>query len=255
MSNPQAFAIGAGGIWLAHFWSGTVTQVDPSTGTTIQRISLVLPKPYFGRDRRFLPSSIGIANGAVWVATARGWLAEIAATTGRLEAMLPAPPDVTGQVMAGSSGTWVAESTLGLGLIRPRSHRLELRSITDAYSRPLAIDQFAIGGGRLWSYGMTTHATGAGAVLTNSAMLTVPDERTGKIIRQIAVPAGRYDLAYGHGAVFLANSRNGRLIRINRDYTIRHLRSIRPPGRLLTIAAGAIWTATEAGHLHRTALP
>ena len=255
VSNPNAFAIGAGGIWLAHFWSGTITQIDPSSGTTIKTISLVLPRPYFGRDRRFLPSSISIANGAVWVATARGWLAEIAARTGRLVAMLPAPHEVTGQIVAGSRGTWVAESTLGLGLIRLRSHRLTLRSITDALHRPLAIDQLAIGAGRLWSYGMTTHATGAGTVLTDRALLTAIDERTGKITRQLPVPAGPYDLAYGNDALFLVNSRNGRLIRVNRNYTIDQLRPIRPAGRLLTVTAHAIWTATQTGPLRRTALP
>jgi hypothetical protein len=255
VSNPQAFVIGAGAIWIAHFWSGTVTRVDPATGATTKSVSLVLPKPYFGRDRRFLPYSISIGNGAVWVATARGWLAEISETTGRLEAMLPAPHETTGQVVGGSRGTWVAESTLGLGLVRPPAHRLELRSITDSRHRLLAIDQVAIGGGRLWSYGMTTRGTSAGAILTNGAAITALDERTGKISRQMAFPAGPYDLAYADGALFLANLQNGRVVRVNRDYTIHRLRSIRPAGKLVTITAGAIWTVTRAGRLQRTRLP
>lgn len=53
----------------------------------------------------------------------------------------------------------------------------------------------------------------------------------------------------------LANFQNGRLIRVNRDYKTHQLRSIHAAGRLLAAAAGAIWTATRAGRLQRTALP
>lgn len=255
VSSPQAFAVGAGAVWIVHFWSGTVTRVATATGKTTKTVSLVLPSPYFSGDRRFLPYSISIANGTVWVATARGWLAEIVGATGRLVAMFPAPHESTGQVAAGARGTWVAESTRGLGLIRRRADRLKLRSITNGRNRPLAIDQVAIGGGRLWSYGITTRASSTGTVLGSAAVLTAVDERTGTITRQLPVPAGPYDLVYGDGALFLANAHNGRLLRVNRDYTTHQLHPIRPAGRLLTVTRGALWTATKAGALQRRALP
>lgn len=260
VSDPQALAVGAGAIWIAH-WSGEVTRVDPATGKTSRTVSLVLPKsaqPYFRHDhpRAFLPYSISISNGSVWVSSARGWLAELDAASGRLKAMLRAPFDVTGQVISKDGKTWVAESVLGLGLIAPGADRLKLKPITYLH-RQLTIDYLAIGGGRIWGGGVVTRPSAAlpgGRVLTSRAVLTIFDERSGKIERQLPVPAGPDQIAYADGALYLVDHKNGRVLRVDLDYKIHRLRSIHAPGTLLTITADAIWTATASGKLHRILL-
>jgi hypothetical protein len=115
-----------------------------------------------------------------------------------------------------------------------------------------------IGGGRIWADGVITKPSppppGAPRVLTNKAVLTVFNKRTEKIERQLPIPAGPYDIAYGDGALFLHNFKSGRVLRVNRDYTIHPLRSVHAPGTLLTITAGTIWTATRSGRLHHVSL-
>jgi len=80
------------------------------------------------------------------------------------------------------------------------------------------------------------------------------NERTGNIVHQLPLAGSPYDLTYGDGALFLHNFKSGRLLRVSRHYTIHRLRSTRPGSTVLTITAGAIWTATRSGMLQRIPL-
>ncbi|HEY5344275.1 MAG TPA: hypothetical protein VIJ66_11545, partial [Solirubrobacteraceae bacterium] len=72
--DANAFAIGAGALWLTHVYEGSASRIDPGTGRTTRTIKLALPKPVVPGDRQFLPDSISAGNDSVWVTTARGWV-------------------------------------------------------------------------------------------------------------------------------------------------------------------------------------
>ncbi|HEY6397944.1 MAG TPA: hypothetical protein VIX82_10870 [Solirubrobacteraceae bacterium] len=255
--DPTAFAVGGGAIWLTHFNTGSVDRVDPRTGHTTQAVSLTLPTPIVPGDRQFLPVNISAGGGSVWVSTARGWLAQIDSSSSRVVRMVRAPFDATGQVVVGSDAAWVAENSLGVGLVRPNGHRLQIRPIPDGRGRPLAVDQLEIGGGLVWTYGQTTDAGGPNGapVLTNGAFITTLDERTGRSVHQLRFPVGPYGIAYGSGALFVADYDNGRLFRIDPGYRIHPLPRIRGTGILVTVTPGAIWATTKSGILRRIAVP
>ncbi len=256
VTDPQAFAIGDGAAWIVDFYAGRVKRVDPRTGRTIQTVSLPLLKRLGPDGRRFLPSDISAGRGAVWVASARGWLAEINARSGRVVSLVRAPFDATGHVVVGAHGTWVAESSLGVGVVRPGDSRLKLLAIKTG-SGQVAADQLALGGGLVWAYGeiAASASRNGGGVLTNTARLITLDQRTGRIVHQLRFPAGPYEIAYGSGGLFAANSRTGRLFRIDTRYRVHALRPVRGPGTLIAVTPGTIWATTKSGVVRRIAVP
>ncbi|MGI8715368.1 MAG: hypothetical protein ACR2NR_19745 [Solirubrobacteraceae bacterium] len=256
VTNPSAFAIGDGTLWIVDFYAGSVRRVDPRTGRTIQTISLPLLKRFGSDGRRFLPSNISAGRAAVWVASARGWLAQIAPRSGRVVSLVRAPFDATGHVVVGAHGTWVAESSLGVGVVRPGDSHLKLLAIK-ARSGQVAVDQLALGGGLVWAYGeiAASASRNGGGVLTNTARLITLDPRTGRIIHQLRFPAGPYEIAYGSGGLFAANFQTGRLFRIDTRYTVHALRPVRGPGTLIAVTPGAIWATTKSGVMRRIAVP
>jgi streptogramin lyase len=253
VADLNAFAVGDGAIWIAHFWAGTVSRLDPRTGRTTLTSSLELPARIGPGDHRFLPSSIGVGAGAVWVATARGWLARIDPRSGHVVSMVRAPLDATGQVVVGRHAAWVAESSLGVGVVRSASRRLKLLWIRSGTAGAVAVDQVALGGGRVWAYGDV--AAGAsrsgGGVATNQARIVILAQRTGKISRQLRFPAGPYQIAYGNGALFAANYRTGQLFRIDASYRVEPLQRVHGPGTLIAVTPGAIWATTASRTLRR----
>ncbi len=75
--DANAFAIGGGGLWITHFYEGTVSRIDLPTGHTTRTVKLALPKPIVPGDHQFVPNSISAGGDSVWVTTARGWVARI----------------------------------------------------------------------------------------------------------------------------------------------------------------------------------
>ena len=255
--DTNAFAIGDRALWLSHFYEGTISRIDPQTGLTTRTIKLALPIPIVAGDRRFLPSSISAGNGSVWVTTARGWVARIDARSGRVDEMLRAPFDVTGNAVTGPHGTWIAESGLGIGFVRATSSRVRVRAIRSGRDGRVAVDQLAVGGGRVWLYGevVIRANNGVNYVSTDRARLITLDERDGRVIHDQPFPDGPYTIAYGNQALFAANFRTGRLYRMDATYRVHALRLLGGPGTLIAVTPGALWATTKPGVLQRIAVP
>ncbi len=170
--------------------------------------------------------------------------------------LVRAPFDATGQVVVGEHGTWVAESSLGVGVVRPGDPRLKLLAIK-AGTGQVAVDQLALGGGLVWAYGEI--AAGAsrngGGMLTDTARLVTLDLRTGRIVHQLRFPAGPYGIAYGSDGLFAANFRTGRLFRIEASYRVHALGPVQGPGTLIAVTPGTIWATTKSGVVRRVAVP
>ncbi|MEO8969026.1 MAG: hypothetical protein ABI355_15310 [Solirubrobacteraceae bacterium] len=252
VTNPSAFAIGAGMVWIVDFYAGRVRRVDPRTGRTTQTISLPHLKRLGPDGRRFLPSNISASRAALWVASARGWVAEINTRSGRVVSLVRTPFDATGHVAVGQHATWVAESSLGVGVVRPGDSRLTLLAIK-ARSDQVTVDQIALGGGLVWAYGeiAARASQNRGGELTDTARLVTLNPRTGRIIHQLRFPAGPYEIAYGSGELFAANYRTGQLFRIDASYRLHALRSVRGPGTLIAVTPGAIWATTRSAVMRR----
>lgn len=109
VADPGAITSGDGAIWLAHFYSGEVTRVDPQTGQPTATIDLQLPKPITtSGNRRFVPSEISFSAGRVWASTARGWTAEINPHTERLIRMVRSSSQALSTTTA-AGRTWIAD--------------------------------------------------------------------------------------------------------------------------------------------------
>jgi hypothetical protein len=72
-------------------------------------------------------------------------------------------------------------------------------------------------------------------VLTNRAAVVAVDERTGTVIHELGFPSGRYTIAYGSGALFVADFRSGQLFRIDANYAVHRLQPVRGPGTLIAV--------------------
>jgi sugar lactone lactonase YvrE len=258
VANPSAFAIADRSLWVADFWTGRVKRIDPHTGRSIQTIALTLPRPIAASDRRFLPSSMTAGAGTVWVATARGWLAKIDARSGRLASMIRAPFDATGRSVVGPHGLWVAESVLGVGHVPDAAARLRVTAIRAGRHNRIAVDELAVGHGRVWLYGLVSrpaNPAAGGYVLTERAELVALDEATARIAHELQFPAGPYQIAYGSGNLFAADFATGQLYRVDSRYELHRMRPVHGPGTLIAITPGAIWATTTTGTLRRITVP
>ena len=153
--------------------------------------------------------------------------------------------------------TWIAESGLGVGLVRASSPGVQVRAIRSGRDDRVAVDQVAVGGGRVWLYGEVAvpAANGVNLVLTNRACVIALDERDGRLVHQQQFPAGPYGIAFGNDALFAADFRSGRLYRIDaRSYRVRALPPVRGPGSLIAVTPGALWATTKPGVLQRIAV-
>ena len=119
VADPQALTFADGSIWIAHFLSGLLTRVDPSSGRVTASVQLTLPRPVIRTDRRFLPDAISAGTRRLWISTARGWVAEVNPRTARVVAMLPSPSEATSTV-ATARGVWSAQELDGIGLSEGR---------------------------------------------------------------------------------------------------------------------------------------
>ena len=254
VANPSVFAIAAGSLWIADFWTGRVRRVDPGTGDTTGAVTLGLPEPSRFGDHRFLPSAISAGNGVVWVGTARGWLAEIAARPGRLVAMVRAPAQATGQLAAGARGVWVAEASLGLGFVTRAGRSLAVHALPYGRHRRLAVVSLVLGGGHVWGYGVLVRPSSGGLVLTSSAAVAILDSRTGALEHEAYLSAGPNQIAYANEVLLVANLRAGRVLRVDVGGGIRALRRVHPGGELLAVSPDAAWAMTRSGALRRIPL-
>jgi hypothetical protein len=254
VTDPQALAIGGGAIWIAHFLSGTVTRVDPRNGRTTASVRLVLPVPVSPHDRQFLPSSISVGAGKVWVSTARGWIAEIDQRTHRLVAMLPTPSEDNTTVV-GAAGTWVAEDLLGVGFAAPGAHRLHVRQVSVDGGQQLDVTQLAAGGGLIWAYASGPVAGPSYIGWRNISVVTAINPRTQRTVRTWQFAGANGSIAYDQGSTYVSDFSNGQLLRITPHHNVQELDSVRGSEAIVAATPGALWARTERGRLVRLTLP
>jgi hypothetical protein len=152
VSNPHALTIGAGGVWVIDFWDSTVQRIDMTTGRVRATIRLKLPRSLVRGDDAFLPGHITTGQGAVWVTTARGYVARINPSHNRVSATIRVALDSAGPTLVTDSTVWVAES-LGVRRVDTSTGRAELVTVERA-GRSFAPGSFALESESLWVSGL-----------------------------------------------------------------------------------------------------
>ena len=112
-SNPTAMAAGAGALWVASEEAGTVTRIEPRTGTVVRAIPV-------GNG----PSAVATGEGAVWVVNGHdGTVSRIDPATNAVSGTVRVGGEPTA-VAAGGGAVWVAGGEDGtVARVDPRDDR------------------------------------------------------------------------------------------------------------------------------------
>lgn len=108
---PTLVAAGGEGVWVAHWGSGAVSRIDPTSGAVLEVSEPQLPEPVGARgDTRMIPSDLVVAEGSVWMLTARGAVAQLDAASGRLMAVHAIGHTVPSGMAVDAGGVWITQS-------------------------------------------------------------------------------------------------------------------------------------------------
>lgn len=249
--SPQAVAAAGDSVWTVDFWDGTVTRYSARTGSELATVSLTLPSPVAGSDTRFLPAEISASEDGVWVATARGYVAQIDPATNRVVAMIKTTADATGPVDAGAGATWVGEG-LELGRIDPATQTLSRMTIDGPGRRRLSIGALSVIGGNLWVSGEWAQPSRDTAghedwTITDEAVLAEIDPDTGKVRSLSPLPRGTTVRGDDDSSVWLARPRASRIFQFSP--TARRIvasANVRATGAIVPAGAQSVWVARSA---------
>ncbi len=253
LADVSAFALAAGGLWVAHFKSGDIDRLNPVTGRVSAQLRLQLPSPIVRGDRRFLPTSLAAAGGRLWASTGRGLLAEIDLGQARLLRLVRTPSEDNATTTDGH-GTWVAEDLDGVGWLAPQHRHLIVRTVMQA-GLPLVVDSVLSSPGVVWAIA-TTNQWGTP---TRTVVLEI-NPRSAHVVRREQLPLTDGAVTAG-GALYLGDLAHGRIYRVRRRGVLQTFGTPRHLGWLATASPGALWVASHAtpgsqrGRLFRISLP
>jgi DNA-binding beta-propeller fold protein YncE len=202
--DPEAIAVGEGGVWVANVEDQTVSRVDPTSRELVRGGIAV------GSD----PSDVAVADGSVWVALGR--LAELVRINpGQNKALSPIPALGEGwtctspraSLTVGSGAVWFVCETGGLGRVDLRTGKAtrfgyEAGLLTSPSPVLPEFSDAALGLGSLW--------------IVNRARNTVVevDPATRRYQREITVGSSPSAVAVGEGSVWVANFDDDTVTRI-----------------------------------------
>jgi YVTN family beta-propeller protein len=114
--GPDAIASGYGSVWVANVTSGTVSRIDAATGKVVSTI-------YLGGA----PAAIAVGDGAVWVTSREtGELLRVDPASNRLSGAIPVTQSPAG-LAVGEGSVWVSDDEGKLTRVNPRTR--EVRTI------------------------------------------------------------------------------------------------------------------------------
>ena len=236
---PSDIAVGAGSVWVGTVGgntdvntTGSISQVDPSTGKVVRTVRL----PGKGNSWASVGyPGIAIGEGAVWAANPKGSISRIDPRSGRVtgEVKLEA-----GGLAAGKEGVWVVNEN-SVTRINARTNRPG--QMIQSGSNQL--EGIAVGAGSVWAT--------AGAAEGLVWRFEPGPEPTA---RSIDVGSGAGFIAFGAGAVWVANYSDGTVSRIDpRTNRVTSRISIGPV-QALAVGEGVAWV-TLAGAARDGTLP
>jgi hypothetical protein len=122
----------AAGVWVAHWPSGRLTRLDPVTGAAVAQVEPSLPFAVGSgpEARRFVPSKLLVAEGSVWLLTARGALARIDPAANEVTRIYELGTSIPGDVAISGGDAWLVMSA-GDPLVRLDLESGSLETIVD----------------------------------------------------------------------------------------------------------------------------
>ena len=194
--RPTDIAAGAGALWIGSGAGAThfVSRVDPATGEETRTVRLPRGEHHFGSEG--FPM-IAVGAGAVWAINTDSTVSRLDPASGRRVAEVRGPDEV-GAIAVGDAGVWVISGENTISQIDPRTNRMRK-----------AIE---LGSNRLFGI-----AVGAGAVWATSeeGVLWRVEPGPSSIERTIEVGAGVRHVAFGDGAVWVANWNDSTVSRVD----------------------------------------
>jgi YVTN family beta-propeller protein len=220
---PSDIAAGEGGVWVADGPDNAVVRVSPDVNDVVDTVGTNRCSGY--------DAAIAVGGGAVWFVCSVG-IVQIDPGSNhahRWRYLGLAPRAIT----VGLGAVWVSNADNTVSRIRPRTHKVETLTVADD---PRGI---VTGYGAVW-----VSAFGADAI---SRLAAAPEEGSRIGSESIRVGDGPVDVAVGADGVWVANSRDGTVSRID-PRSNKVIATIRigssPQG--IAVGAGAVWVSVQA---------
>jgi YVTN family beta-propeller protein len=219
-ASPSHVAASAGALWIANADAATVSRIDRRTRTVSQTI------PVGGG-----PSAVAVGAGGVWVANSfDGTVSWISPATKQEVERISVGNGPTGVCVA-SGAVWVAVS-YDHAIVRfdPVSRRRKTIALDDMPT------QLACGGGFVW------------ASSESAGNVTQVNARNGDKVRRIAAGGGASGVAWGARALWVANTLDGTVSRIDPRRGVQT--AVIPVGARtrpvhIAVGAGSVWVSNE----------
>ena len=210
--GPAGVVVAGGEVWVANELDGTVSEVNPGSGTQVAAIPAGIG-----------PAAIASGYGSVWVANVTSdTVSRIDAATGVVVSTISLGSAPTA-IAVGDGAVWVTSLDTGeLLRIDPTANR-----ISQAIPVGQSPDGLAVGAGSVWV------ADGGGAV-------TRVNPRTGQV-RTIEVGGAPAGVVYADGAIWVASGVSGTVSRIDPSTGATQLIPVGNQPANLAAAGDALW--------------
>jgi len=218
--NPGSVTAGGGSLWVADPVAERVFQVDPGSGSVVDRIPV-------GAE----PGSIVSGDGAVWVVSTVGsTVTRIDPSTDTAAPSIDLPGANPDAIAYGAGHLWVADSV--------DRELFEIDPATDALERTWQLDlqptAIATGGGAVWVAGY------------GNATVERLDPVSGKVIGRVHVGDGPAALTFGSGSLWVANSLDSTVSRVDPStLTVRAVITVGSSPAALAAGRGVVWVANQ----------
>ena len=220
---PSDIAAGEGGVWVANGPDNSVVRVSPDANEVVDTIGTNRCSGY--------DAAIAVGGGAVWFVCSIG-IAQIDPGSNRVHRLRYlglAPRAIT----FGLGAVWVSNADNTVSRINPRTHQVDTLTVA---GDPRGLDT---GYGAVW-----VSAFEADAI---SRLAAAPEDGSRIGSESIRVGDGPVDVAVGAGGVWVANSRDGTVSRID-PQSKQVIATIRVGNSLqgIAVGGGVVWVSVQA---------
>ncbi|HEV2857699.1 MAG TPA: hypothetical protein VGW80_04775 [Solirubrobacterales bacterium] len=262
VEDPHSLAVGENGVWVVNLLGGTVSRFDPTTGEFVASIPLSLPEPVGEGPEalKFMPFAAAAGAGSVWLATTRGYVAEVDPQTNEVvrNIEIGAPAN---DLAVGGETVAVAANLDGVVRIDTASDTVSKPApIEDGSGRRLSVSELFQTGGALWAGGAWAQPIGedpeAGYVATDEKGIVELDPPTGRVLHSATVPMELSVVGASGDHVWLADSPSREIYEIDRMGTkATHAARLTAEGTIVGSVGSAVWVAEPQRTLAKYELP